>query len=81
LAHRTWRRAAIGSAQHGGTAGGAAVTMEAGGGSRWKDENGSSDEMGRNRFGPPEKQKSFWNFFLAVLNLKSKLKFKSNTFF
>jgi hypothetical protein len=25
-------------------------------------------------------KKSFWNFFSAVLNLKPKLKFKSNTF-
>jgi hypothetical protein len=38
------------------------------------------ESLGRNRFGPPEKLKSFWNFFSTVLNLKPKLKFKSNTF-
>jgi hypothetical protein len=40
------RRAAVSYAQHGGAAGGAAVPMEAGGGSRWRDESGPSDEMG-----------------------------------
>jgi hypothetical protein len=47
LALQARRRVAVGSAQHGGTAGGVAVPMEAGGGSRWKDENGPSEEMGR----------------------------------
>jgi hypothetical protein len=43
------RRAAVGSAQHGGEAGGAAVPMEAGGGSRWKSEVGADGKtkMGR----------------------------------
>jgi hypothetical protein len=42
LALRAWRRAAVGSAQHGGTAERAAVLMEARGGSRWKPEVGTN---------------------------------------
>jgi hypothetical protein len=46
VALRTRRRVAVGSAQHGGAAGAAAVPMEAGGGSRLRDENGPNYEMG-----------------------------------
>jgi hypothetical protein len=47
--HSARRRAAVGSTQHGGMARGAAVPMEAGGGSRWKSELGADGEtkMGR----------------------------------
>jgi hypothetical protein len=41
LALRAWRRGAVGGARHGVTAGGAAVPMEAGVGSRWKPEVGA----------------------------------------
>jgi hypothetical protein len=49
LALHTRRRAAVGSAWHGGAAGGAAVPMEAIGGRRWKPELGVDGEtkMGR----------------------------------
>jgi hypothetical protein len=40
-------KAAVDSAQHGGATGGAAMPMEARGGSRWRDKNGPSDKMGR----------------------------------
>jgi hypothetical protein len=49
LALCAWRRAAVGSAQHGGTAGGAAVPMEAGGGSQWKPEVGADGETKMSR--------------------------------
>jgi hypothetical protein len=49
LALHAGRRAAVGSTQHGGAAEGAAMPMDAGGGSRWKLEVGANGEtkMGR----------------------------------
>jgi hypothetical protein len=38
------------------------------------------ESLGRNRFGPLDKIVKLFEFFSAVLNLKPKLKFKSNTF-
>jgi hypothetical protein len=63
----------VGSAQHGGAAGREAVPMEAGGGSRWRDENGPSDEMGR-------KPRRLQHKLFLFLNFKQDFRLKNQRF-
>jgi hypothetical protein len=93
LALRVRRRAAVGGARHGGATRGAAVPMDAGGGSRWKPEVGAdvpgqkAKWSGLVSVGVKERRK--WaesqrgcsiNSFFLFLNFKLDFRFKNQRF-